>query len=218
MRNDTPKSYDYIAGLGAAESPAMTLARKNSEKLGLEKISLSKVEGGILQFLAQSISAQKIVEIGTLTGLSALYLLQNLSENACLWTVEKSPEHAALAGEVLKPYIEKNRCRQLVGDAVQTLKDIISEGPFDMVFIDGNKAAYLSYFEWALANIKPGGLIVADNVFLAGAVWGDGTRQKFNEKQIAAVQTMNANAFSNPHLSSAIIPTNEGLLVCKKLY
>ena len=99
----------------------------------------------------------------------------------------------------------------------EKLQELSNIAPFDVVFIDGNKAAYLDYFNWAVANIRPGGLIVADNVFLSGAVWGEQTVHRFNEKQIKAVNEMNQVAFSNKRLKSMILPTEEGLLVCKKL-
>jgi predicted O-methyltransferase YrrM len=134
-----------------------------------------------------------------------------------LWTLEKSPEHAARAAQVLADEIKKGRCHIVIGDALEKLPSLNSEGPFDCIFIDGNKAAYLKYFEWALANVSKGGLILVDNIFLAGAVWGDQTVQKFNEKQISNVQAMNAKAFSTEGLLTSVVPTLEGLLVCKKL-
>lgn len=216
MRNFKEKSYEYIENLIGAENELKLKARAHADGLGLGRISLSPVEAISLQFFAESIQAKKLVEVGTLTGLSALYLLEGLSPEACLWTLEKSPEHAALASEVLQKYIEQKRCRILVGDAQQTLKELVNEGPFDMVFIDGNKAAYLDYFNWAVTNTRAGGYIVVDNVFLSGAVWGDQTQQRFNEKQIKAVHNMNDTAFHNPSLRSMLIPTQEGLLVCQK--
>ncbi len=217
MRKITSKSYQYIENLSENENENQKKARENSEKLGLDTISLSKAEAQILQFLVTGTEAKKIVEIGTLTGLSALYILECLALDACLWTLEKSAEHAEMAEEVLQPYIQTKQCRILIGDAREKLEELSSEAPFDVVFIDGNKAAYLDYFNWSVENIKVGGLIIADNVFLAGAVWGDQTAQRFNEKQVRAVNQMNQTAFSNKKLKSTILPTEEGLLVCKKL-
>ena len=217
MRKVRSKSYQYIEDLTDAENQNKLKARENSEKLGLDGISLSKLEAQILQFHIAGIDAKKIVEIGTLTGLSALYILECLKSDAFLWTLEKSVEHANRAAEVLSDYIKKSQCKILVGDAKEQLKEISGEAPFDVVFIDGNKAAYLDYFNWAVAHIKTGGLIIADNVFLAGAVWGDQTLQKFNEKQIKVVKEMNQQAFSDKKLKSIILPTEEGLLICKKL-
>jgi predicted O-methyltransferase YrrM len=98
-----------------------------------------------------------------------------------------------------------------------TLASLESHGPFDVLFIDGNKAAYGDYLAWGEKNVRTGGLIIADNVFLSGAVWGDPTEQKFNEKQIGAVKRMNELAFQSKNFESYFVPTEEGMLVCKKL-
>jgi predicted O-methyltransferase YrrM len=202
MRKVKLKSYEYIESLSENENQNQLRAREHSEKLGLAAISLSKAEAQILQFLLLNTGPKKVVEIGTLTGLTALYILEVLPEEACLWTLEKSEEHAQWAAEVLAHEIKKNRCKIIIGDAKEKLNELRNEGPFDAVFIDGNKAAYLDYFNWALENIKKDGIIVADNVFLAGAVWGDQTSQKFSEKQVRVVQEMNQLAFTNKNLKS----------------
>ncbi|MEQ1724173.1 MAG: class I SAM-dependent methyltransferase, partial [Pseudobdellovibrio sp.] len=150
MRKVKLKSYEYIESLSENENQNQLQARANSEKLGLGGISLSKAEAQILQFQLLNTSAKKVVEIGTLTGLSALYMLEILPEDAHLWTLEKSAEHAKMAEEVLAHEIKKNRCKIVVGDAKEKLNELKNEGPFDAVFIDGNKAAYLDYFNWAL--------------------------------------------------------------------
>lgn len=217
MRKVKAKSYQYIENLSKNESSQKLFARQKSEELGLEAISLSKTEAQIMQFFLSDIKAQKVVEIGTLTGLSALYILEELAPQGKLWTLEKSPEHAAKATEVLQDYIQKNQCEILVGDARETLVQLKEKAPFDAVFIDGNKAAYLDYFNWAIENTRVGALIFVDNIFLAGAVWGEITTQKFNDKQIRVVNEVNQIALNNPHLKASIIPTEEGLLVCKKL-
>ena len=212
MRKTRPKSYEYIEKLLPKESDLMLCARENSEKIGLGVISLSATEASIIEFYLKSIHAKKVVEVGTLTGLSALYILRALPKDGYLWTLEKSDEHVKLAREVLKD----ERCTVVVGDAEVKLKELVASGPFDAIFIDGNKAAYLDYFDWAVENVNNGGLIFVDNIFLAGAVWGDQTLQRFNEKQVRVVQTMNEKAFSTDNLISVVIPTEEGLLICKK--
>ncbi|MBC7419119.1 MAG: O-methyltransferase [Bdellovibrio sp.] len=216
MRKLKPKSYDYIEKLAPLETELMQEARKNSEKLGLETISISATEAGLIKYHLQSVQAKKVVEIGTLTGLSALHVLSVLPDGGKLWTLEKSEEHAKLAELVLKDEIQNNRCEILIGDAREKLKELNSQAPFDAVFIDGNKAAYLDYFNWAYENVREGGMILVDNIFLAGAVWGGKTSQNFNAKQIRTVQDMNEKAFSDKKLISVIVPTEEGLLVCKK--
>lgn len=215
MRKQNPKSYEYIESLLPAQTDLMAKAREHAKGLGLEAISVSATEATMLQFFVSANACKKVVEIGTLTGLSALYILNGLPSNGKLWTLEKSPQHAEKAADVLQDEIKKGRCEIVVGDALEQLPKLSSAGPFDAIFIDGNKVAYLKYFDWALENVSKGGIILVDNIFLAGAVWGDQTLQKFNEKQIANVQTMNKKAFSTPDLITTIIPTSEGLLVSK---
>jgi len=215
MRKLTPKSYEYIETLMPAESPLKEKARGYAKALGLDAISVSAVEASMIRFLIQSNGCKNAVEIGTLTGLSAVYILEALPESGKLWTLEKSTEHIEKASDVLSAEIKKGRCEIVAGDALENLPKLNSSGPFDAIFIDGNKAAYLKYFDWALENISKGGIILVDNIFLVGAVWGDQTLQRFNDKQINNVQTMNKKAFSTEGLQSTIIPTLEGLLVCK---
>ena len=217
MRKELSKSYEYIEKISPVESATKQQARRLADQLGLGGISLSSVEANLLRFLCRQVQAEKILEIGTLTGLSALYLLENANENVELWTLEKSQDHAAMAAEVLKDYIQKERCHLLVGDAREELKKLENKIQLDVVFIDGNKAAYGEYFDWAFRHVRVGGLIIADNVFLSGAVWGDETRQKFNPKQIGVLQNLNSSALNNDKLLSVIVPTEEGLLVCQKL-
>lgn len=216
MRKNNPKSYEYIEKLSPRESDLMIKARENSDRLGLGSISISSTEAQIIKFHLGTIQPRKVVEIGTLTGLSALHILEMLPTDGVLFTLEKSSEHVALAQEVLSVEIQKRRCEIIAGDAQENLKDLIAKGPFDAVFVDGNKAAYLDYFNWAVTHTRKGGLIFVDNIFLAGAVWGDQTKQRFNAKQIGAVHQMNELAFSHSQLRSVIIPTEEGLLISYK--
>lgn len=217
MRKNKSAAYLYVESLSEKEDERKLKAREHAEKLGLEAISLSVAEAQLLRFLLQPYAGGKVVEIGTLTGLSAAYITDSLTQNGRLWTLEKSSEHAHLAADVLADFIQSGQCQILTGDARDQLQVLQSEAPFDAVFIDGNKAAYLNYFNWACAHVRPGGLIVADNVFLSGAVWGEKTQQKFGDKQIAAVKEMNSRAFADRSLLSAIVPTEEGMLICKKL-
>lgn len=217
MRKVQPKSYQYIESLLVPESDEMRQARENAQKLGLEAISLPSPEAALVQFHLRSIEIKKMVEIGTLTGLSALYWREAMGDNSDLWTLEKSPEHVRMAQELFEKCKVGPRVHVVEGDARVTLQALATQAPFDAVFIDGNKAAYLDYFKWAIEHTRLGGVIVADNVFLSGAVWGESTSQKFNEKQITAVREMNRLAFDREKFQSVLIPTEEGLLICKKI-
>ena len=216
MRKEKSPIYSYIESVLPSESLPKLEARKKSEELGLEGISISHTEAHLIQFLARFVRPRKIIEIGTLTGLSALYFLELLPSDGKLWTLEKSPEHIVKSKQTLNTYILSGQCEIIEGDARENLVKISKEGPFDVVFIDGNKAAYYDYWKWAEKNLSQNGMIIIDNVFLAGAVWGDQTQQKFSAKQILTVQTMTKEIFSSQEFTTTFIPTNEGLLILNK--
>lgn len=217
MRKDIPASYQYIESQVKPEDQDKLQAREFSKQIGLDAISISSTEANLMSFMMGLIKPRKIVEIGTLTGLSSLYFLETLGADGKLWTFEKSTEHADLASRSLAKSIQAGQCKIVVGDAMVQLPTIDHEGPFDAIFIDGNKAAYYDYWIWAKNNIRSGGLIFIDNVFLAGAVWGDTSLQRFSEKQITQVKKMTVEIIGDTEFSSTFVPTTEGLLIaCKK--
>lgn len=206
---------NYIQSLLEPESARLLQSRIAAVDLGLSRISVSPVEGKLIQFLLKSLNAKKVVEIGTLTGVSAQYILKSLPQNGQLWSLEKSEIHAEKTKQIL---IQDSRFQLIQGDAVETLKQIQKEGPFDACFIDGNKAAYGKYLDWCEAHIKSGGLIIADNVFLSGAVWGQPTAQRFSEKQIKVMQEFNLRLAQEDKYESVLIPTEEGLFAAIKKF
>ena len=216
MRNMKPLSYQYIETQINSEGLDKLQARQFSQELGLDAISISPTEASLISFITKSIRPQKIVEIGTLTGLSSLYFLETLGLDGKLWTFEKSTEHASFAGRSLAKAIESGQCQIKIGDAIKELPTIENEGPFDVIFIDGNKSAYYDYWVWAKNNLRVEGLIFIDNVFLAGSVWGESTSQKFSEKQINTVKKMTQEIMSDSDFDSTLVPTTEGLLIARK--
>jgi predicted O-methyltransferase YrrM len=220
MRIEISKSQVYIESLASEEALSKQKSRAFAEELGLGKICLSPAEGHLLSFLVRGHQCRKFVEIGTLTGLSAQYILEGLGAKGELWSLEKTELHAQKAREALAEHSLGKNVHIIVGDARITLGSLNVSGPFDGVFIDGNKAAYGDYLTWAEANVRLGGLIIADNVFLNGAVWGDneGQSQKFSDKQVKVLQAFNKR-LSDPALyDSVLLPTKEGLLVAVKIF
>lgn len=207
----------YLDALVGAEDQPKLQSRQFADELNLGRISISASEARLIQTLVQLHGCKKFVEIGTLTGLSAQYILEALPEYGELWTLEKDPVHAEKAQQIFSQLkLGTKKVHLVVGDARVELEKLAALGPFDGVFIDGNKAAYLDYLLWAEKNLRPGGLVLADNVFLSGAVWGDSTTQKFSEKQIRIMQEVNLRLADRSLYTSSLIPTFEGLFAAIK--
>lgn len=214
MRSEDPK-YQYIESLFQTENEIKLKSRQLADQFHRGMISLSPVEGRILQLLTHLMRGEKFVEIGTLTGLSAQYILDGLPNGSTLWTLEKSIEQAMGTQKIFSELSKNKTVNLVVGDAQATLKELETHGPFDGVFIDGNKSAYLEYLNWSEKNIRIGGLIIADNVFLRGAVWGEPS-DKFSSKQIQVMKEFNQRLTDPSKYLSCFIPSNEGMLVAIK--
>lgn len=207
---------NYMLALLSQESSLKAKSREFADGLGLGRISINPAEACLIRTLVAMHGCRKFVEIGTLTGLSAQYIFEALPEGGELWTLEKDPKHGECAARVFSQMDQsKKRLHLVMGDAREELEKLSAQGPFDGVFIDGNKAAYFDYLLWAEKNLRPGGLILADNIFLSGAVWGEPS-QRFSEKQVRIMQEFNQR-LANPDLfTAAIAPTFEGLYIAIK--
>ncbi len=195
-------------------------ARAAAQTIGKAAISLSPAEARLMSTLIASHKCERFVEIGTLTGASALWILEGLASGGVLWTLEKDPTHAQLAQTIFAEWsvLSPGKAVHLVeGDAQQTLQSIQSHGPFDGIFIDGNKSAYGAYLDWVETHLKKGALILADNIFLGGSVL-TGNKAQFSKKQISVMKEFNERLADPKRYQSAIVPTGEGLFMAIKLF
>jgi predicted O-methyltransferase YrrM len=206
----------YLFSLFANQAPAnLDMARLAADGFGKGSISLGDLEAQLMSTLIRSHGCKKFVEIGTLTGASALWILQGLGNDGELWTFEKDVKHADEAKKVLA----NGKVNIITGDAVETLASIEKEGPFDGIFIDGNKGAYGHYLDWAEKNLKKGALILADNVFLRGSVFEEVVESNvFSKKQIEVMRAFNRRLADPSLYAGSIVPTSEGLFIATKLF
>lgn len=143
-------------------------ALSDARAAGLPMINVAPNQGKLLQMLAATIGASRILEIGTLGGYSAIWLARALPPEGRLVTLEYEPRHAEVARRNIERAGLADRVEIRVGSALETLPHL--KGPFDFIFIDADKPSNPDYFEWALKLARPGALIVVDNVVRAGSI------------------------------------------------
>jgi predicted O-methyltransferase YrrM len=195
----------YFSNLLVPEDPALESALRESAAAGLPAIHVSPNQGKLLQLLAQSQGARRILEIGTLGGYSTIWLARALPDGGHLVTLEYEPRHAEVArGNIAKAGLA-GIVELRVGRALDTLAQLDAEasGPFDFIFIDADKQAYPEYFTWALRLSRPGSLIVADNVVRNGAVVDAAS----SDPSVQGVRRMNALVAEEPRVSATAIQT-----------
>jgi predicted O-methyltransferase YrrM len=168
----------YLAELFAPPEPALEAALADATAAGLPPHEVSPTQGKLLELLPRLQGARTILELGTLGGYSTIWLARALPAGGRLVTLEAEPRYA----EVARRNVERAGLAEVVeirvGAALETLPQLAAEGrgPFDLVFLDADKAGNPDYLAWALRLTRRGSLIVADNVVRGGAVADAGSR------------------------------------------
>jgi caffeoyl-CoA O-methyltransferase len=204
---------NYISSLFAGEDSALLKAREESPTLGLPAINIKPEEGRFLQFLACASGAHKAVEIGTLGGYSGIWIARGLHPGGVLYTLDKEPKHGEVARAHFAAAGLSDVIQVLIGDAHSLLLELSDEGPFDFVFIDAEKPGYPAYFDWAIENIHPGGIIAAHNAFRKGTVAGIGQDDAHSD----LMRQFNQQVANDGRLISTIYPAGDGTLISVKI-
>lgn len=213
MTIDREKSSQYIQSLFAQQDEAQLFALANSRQAGLPAINISPEEGRFLQLLVRASGGTKALEIGTLGGYSGIWIARGLAPGGKLFTLERDPKHAAVAQD----HFHRAGVAELVdiriGDAQSSLTGLTAEAPFDFVFIDAEKSAYLVYYSWALDHLRIGGLVAAHNALRGGAVF-----ETDNEDEtVRVLRNFNLQVARDPRVVSSIFPAGDGTLVAVRI-
>ena len=150
--------------------PVLEEALRSSAAAGLPNIQVSPTQGKLLYLLAKALGARRVLEIGALGGYSTIWLARALPKDGRLVTLEVEAKHAEVASANIARAGLQDRVEIRLGRALETLPKILAEkrGPFDLFFLDADKANTRAYFEWTLKLSRPGSLIVVDNVVRRG--------------------------------------------------
>ena len=206
MNNELFEAVDhYIDELLVPEDEALIATKDSLEKAGMPQISVSSNQGKFLHILALLCNAKKILEVGTLAGYSTIWLARAIPKDGQLITIELDPKHAAVAKKNIELAGLGSKVDIRIGKAMDILSKLETEktGPFDMIFIDADKAPYAEYFQYALRLSRPGTLIVADNVIRDGKVLDPNS----SDEMVKGVQRFNKALASNKEVTATIIQT-----------
>lgn len=192
----------YLASLFPPD-PAVDATLERSREAGLPEIAVSPMQGRLLHLLARSIDSRTILEVGTLGGYSAIWLARALPPTGLLVTLEANAHHAEVArGNIGAAGL--TNVDIVVGDAHESMPQLISNhaGPFDLVFIDADKAAYPDYLRWSLQLTRAGSMIVADNVVRHGEILDAGAGA-----DVQGLRDFNQMLASDERLFATVIQT-----------
>jgi caffeoyl-CoA O-methyltransferase len=200
----------YIRDTFAAEDETLRWIRQECEAQGLPPIMINAEEGAFLHFLVAAIHAKRVVEIGTLGGYSGTWIARALPADGQLFTLEVDPEHAAVARGSFERAGLSSRVRVLEGDAEQTLPTLVEDGPYDFVFIDADKVGYPAYQDWALENLRAGGVLAAHNAFAFGGQVAD---EDSEDKAVGVIRQFNQRLADETRVAATIYPAGDGIAI-----
>jgi predicted O-methyltransferase YrrM len=205
----TPATWTY-AETFVAEDELLAAARGRAEEVGA--VSIGSGGGAALRFLASVIEARAVVEIGTGAGVSGLWLLRGMRSDGILTTIDIEAEHQRLARETFNDAgVPPQRARTIAGPALDVLPRL-TDGHYDLVFCDADKAEYAAYLKEALRLLRPGGIVAFDN-----ALWHDRVADPSQrDEETTVVRELGKEVAANDALVPVLLPVGDGLLVAKK--
>jgi len=198
-------SRTYVESF-VTEHPVSASARQRAEELGVEPISTGA--GAALRLIAAAIDARAVVEVGTGTGVSGLWLLEGMNPDGVLTTVDTEIEHQRAAKRAFtEAGIATSRARVITGGAREVLPRL-TDGAYDMVFIDADPGDYAELLDEALRLLRYGGVVLFDDALHRDRVADPSAR----DSQSVALRDLGKLIREHDNLVSGILPVGEGLI------
>ena len=218
--------YKYIEEHATRESEAMSwVAKQTHIRTNHARMLSGSIQGELLRIIVQTSGAKRILELGTFTGYSAISLASALPEDGHLDTRELNDELEDLILEGFDRAGLSGKIALHIGDCKETLQRFrtemgLTDGStadsamlYDIVYMDANKREYCEYYDLVFDMVRPGGLILADNVLWDGKVCQDPLPQ---DKQTLGIARFNDMVSSDPRVESVILPLRDGLNIIRK--
>lgn len=217
---DSPKSFalgpeihTYLVEHGTPPDSVQRELMEETAKLGgISIMQVAPEQGAFMTLLVRLVGARRIVEVGTFTGYSTLCLARGLPADGSLLACDVSEEWTSIG----RPFWEKagvtDKIELRIGPALETLRALPEEESIDLAFIDADKGNYANYYEELLARLRPGGVILVDNVLWGGSV----VEPNPDDPNREAIRAFNDKVASDERVDCVMLPLADGLTLARK--
>lgn len=206
----------YIQANGVREHPVLAQCRSETDALGMiSMMQIAPEQGAFMAMMARLIGARRVIEIGVFTGYSSLAVALALPEDGHILACDVSAEWTAKARGYWAQAHQAHKITLNLGPAVDTLDALLAQGEsgrFDMAFIDADKTNYDHYYERVLKLLRPGGLVLLDNVLWAGRV----ADLEDNSAETLAFRALNAKIKDDDRVDMVLAPIGDGIMMARK--
>ena len=227
-----PEKIDRYARLiSSPESEVLQrINRDTHAKVLRPRMLAGHLQGRLLEMISMMINPQRVLEIGTYTGYSAICLARGLKDNGILHTIDHNPELEDFAATYIKASGKGSQIVQHIGEALDVIPQI--NETFDLVFIDADKENYIRYFDMAYDKLRSGGWILADNVLWSGKVIDQHNDTPTNSQaseasspiekakrdpETEAIRQFNEYLRTHPGVHNLLLPFRDGLMISMKI-
>ena len=205
--------YNYIDNHSSDESDILYELRRETELKCLNPIMLSgKIQGNFLAIISKLIKPFNVLEIGTYTGYSTLCIAKGLNSGGMIHTIDKNEELLQIQNKYFEKSGLRNQIKQYTGDALAIIPKLKFD--FDMVFLDADKENYVKYLELISPILKPGGVLLTDNVLWHGKILESSENQ---DRVTKLIDNFNKKILENKSLKTVMLPIRDGISLTLKL-
>jgi predicted O-methyltransferase YrrM len=205
--------FEYARQYSSAEDEVLAALNRETHLRTVYPNMLSgHLQGRFLEMISRLLAPRRILEIGTFTGYSAICMARGLTNDGLLHTIDINDETM----EIAKKYIHLAGLDKKIILHTGNALDIITglQEVYDLVFIDADKAGYISYYNAVFDNLRIGGVILADNVFWGGKVLEE---NKYPDRETKGILDFNTFVSEDEHVEKVMIPLRDGLLMIRKV-
>jgi len=191
------------------------LADLQAETAALGRVAGMQVgpdEGQLLILLTRLVDARRAVEVGTFTGYSSLCIARGLAPGGSLLCCDVSEEWTALGRRAWERAGVADRIELRIAPAIETLRALPADEPIDLAFIDADKPGYVGYWEELVPRVRPGGLLLADNVLWSGEI----ANPERTDENTEALRAFNDRVAADDRVEAAVLPAFDGLTIARK--
>lgn len=208
----TDALYGYLASVNPAEDEVLSALRAETSALGsVARMQISHNQALFMQMLARLIGAKSYVEVGTFTGYSSLTMARVVDH---VVTLDKSDEWTTMAQKYWQNAGVAGHIELVMGDGLTSLQAILTEqgdNQFDMAFIDADKGRMQDYFDTCVSLVRPGGLVLVDNVLWSGSVVDDSDQRQRTQ----AIKDFNATMLDDPRVDFVMVAVGDGITIAR---
>ena len=210
----SPELHRYAVQHSHRDELLDRLAQETERVAGDSVVMLSAPEqAALLTLLVRAIGARRALEVGTFTGYGAISIARGLPDDGLLVTCDVNEDWTAIARDYIGEAGLEGRVEVKLGPAIETLAALPAGEPFDFAYVDADKPGYPGYYEQCLRLLRPGGLLVFDNVFLGGEVIDPGA----DREAVLAMRELNDRIAADPRVHATMLGIADGVTLALKL-